>query len=235
MAFQDNRCVYGSPRVHAELRAQGLHCARKRVARLMQEQELFAKRPRHRTVTTQSEKGAQVAPHLLQRDFRAEEPNSTWVTDTTYIWTAEGWLYLAIVLDLFSRLVLGWSMAAIPDATLVTQALHLAVTRRRPPAGLLHHSDRGSTYTSQEYQSLLRQEGMQISMSRTATCYDNAAAESFFHRFKDECVDGTSFQTRAQARNTPFEDIECFYVRSVQPKLTSNEGMAGEDMNLDNS
>lgn len=178
-AFQANRCVYGSPRVHAELHAQGIHCARKRVARLMREQGLFAQRPRHRTVTTQSEPGAQVAPNLLQRDFSAEEPNTKWVADTTYIWTAEGWLYLAVVLDLFSRLVVGWAMAAIQDATLVTQALRMAVTRRRPQAGLLHHSDRGSTYTSEDYQSLLRQEGMRISMSRTADCYDNAAAESF--------------------------------------------------------
>lgn len=120
-----------------------------------------------------------MAPNLLQRDFSADEPNTKWVADTTYIWTAEGWLYLAVVLDLFSRLVVGWSMAAIQNATLVTQALHMAITRRRPQAGLLHHSDRGSTYTSEDYQSLLRQEGMQISMSRTADCYDNAAAESF--------------------------------------------------------
>jgi putative transposase len=213
-AFQDNRCVYGSPRVHAELRAQGLHCARKRVARLMREQGLFAQRPRHRTVTTKSEPGAQVAPNLLQRDFSADEPNSKWVADTTYIWTAEGWLYLAVVLDLFSRMVVGWSMAAIQDATLVVQALHMAITRRRPQAGLLHHSDRGSTYTSESYQALLQQEGMQASMSRTADCYDNAAMESFFHRFKGECSDCQSFQTRAQARSITFDYIECFYNRT---------------------
>ena len=178
-AFQDNRCVYGSPRVHAELYAQGLHCARKRVARLMREQGLFAKRPRHRTVTTTSEPGAQVAPNLLQRDFSADRPNTKWVADTTYIWTAEGWLYLAVVLDLFSRMVVGWSMTAIQDATLVGQALRMALARRRPQAGLLHHSDRGSTYTSESYQELLEQEGLRVSMSRTADCYDNAAMESF--------------------------------------------------------
>jgi putative transposase len=181
MAFENNRCVYGSPRVHAELRAQGLHCARKRVARLMREQGLFAKRPRHRTITTQSEPGAHVAPNLLQRDFSANKPNSKWVADTTYIWTTEGWLFLAVVLDLFSRMVVGWSMATIQDATLVVHALHMALARRRPQAGLLHHSDRGSTYTSESYQALLQQEGMQASMSRTADCYDNAAMESFFH------------------------------------------------------
>jgi putative transposase len=213
-AFQANRGVYGSPRVHAELQAQGITCARKRVARLMREQGLAARRPRHRTITTQSEQGAQVAPNLLQRDFSADQPNTKWVADTTYIWTAEGWLYLAVVLDLFSRMVVGWSMATIQDATLVVQALQMALTRRRPQAGLLHHSDRGSTYTSESYQALLQQEGMVVSMSRTADCYDNAAMESFFHSFKGECIDGESFQTRAQARSSTFEYIECFYNRS---------------------
>jgi len=213
-AFQDNRCVYGSPRVHAELHAQGMHCARKRVARLMREQGLFAKRPRHRTITTKSEPEAQTAPNLLQRDFSADEPNSKWVADTTYIWTTEGWLFLAVVLDLFSRMVVGWSMATIQDAALVGQALQMAVARRRPQAGLLHHSDRGSTYTSESYQALLQQEGMQSSMSRTADCYDNAAMESFFQSFKGECIDGASFSTRAQARNSTFEYIEGFYNRT---------------------
>jgi putative transposase len=127
-------------------------------------------------------------------------------------------------------------MAAIQDATLVVQALQMALTRRRPQAGLLHHSDRGSTYTSESYQALVQQEGMVVSMSRTAGCYDHAAMESFFHSFKGECIDGESFQTRAQARSTTFEYIECFYVRSVQPKLAPpSEGMADKDRNLDNS
>jgi putative transposase len=214
IAFQANRRVYGSPRVHAELKAQGITCARKRVARLMREQGLFAQRPRHRTITTQSEPGAQVAPNLLHRDFSADEPNTKWVADTTYIWTAEGWLYLAVVLDLFSRMVVGWSMAASQDATLVVQALRMAIARRRPQAGLLHHTDRGSTYTSESYQALLQQEGMVASMSRTADCYDNAAMESFFHSFKGECIDGQSFQTRAQARSITFDYIETFYNRT---------------------
>jgi putative transposase len=213
-AFQDNRRVYGSPRVHAELRAQGIRCARKRIARLMREQDLFAKRPRHHTITTHSEPGAQVAPNRLQRDFSANQPNIKWVADTTYIWTAEGWLFLAVVLDLFSRMVVGWSMATIQDATLVVQALHMAVVRRRPQAGLLHHTDRGSTYTSESYQALLQQEGMVVSMSRTADCYDNAAMESFFHSFKGECINGEYLQTRAQARSITFEFIECFYNRT---------------------
>ncbi len=213
-AFQDNRRVYGSPRVHAELRAQGIPCARKRVARLMREQGLTASRPRHCTMTTKSELDAQVAPHLLHRDFSADEPNTKWVADTTSLWTAEGWLFLAVMLDLFSRLVVGWSMAAIQDATLVVNALHMAIARRRPEAGLLHHTDRGSTYTSQDYQALLQQEGMIASMSRTADCYDNAAMESFFHSFKGECIEGEYLQTRTQARSMTFEFIEGFYNRT---------------------
>jgi putative transposase len=213
IVFQANRGVYGSPRVHAELQDQGITCARKRVARLMREQELYAKRPRHRTVTTHSNPEAQVAPNLLRRDFSAEQPNTKWVADTTYIWTSEGWLYLAVVLDLFSRMVVGWSMSATQDATLVVQALQMAITRRRPPPGLLHHSDRGSTYTSESYQVLLAQEEMTVSMSRTADCYDNAAMESFFHSLKGECLDGQSFQTRAQARSVTFEYLETFYNR----------------------
>ncbi len=214
VAFQANRRVYGSPRVHAEVRAQGIHCARQRVARLMREQGLFAHRPRHRTVTTKSESGAQVAPNLLQRDFSADQPDKKWVADTTYIWTAEGWLDLAGVLDLFSRMVGGWSMAAIQEATLVVHALQMAVTRRRPEAGLLHHSDRGRTSTSESSQALWHQEGMRASMSRTADCYDHAAMERFFHRCKGACLDGESFQTRAQARSTTFDYSEWFYHRT---------------------
>jgi putative transposase len=212
-AFQANRQVYGSPRIHAELKALGVTCARKRVARLMREQGLCAQLPRHRTVTTKSEKGAPVAANLLQQDFYAASPNQKWTTDTTYIWTSEGWLYLAVVLDLFSRMVVGWAMAAIQDATLVEQALQMALARRRPEAGLLHHSDRGSTYTSESYLAVLQQHGLLISMSRTANCYDNAVTESFFHSFKGECIDRQSFQSRAQVRKSTFEYIETFYNR----------------------
>lgn len=213
-AFQANRGVYGSPRVHAELQAQGISCGRKRVARLMRQQGLTARKACHRTITTHSDPSASVAPNLLERDFHADEPDTKWVADTTYIWTAEGWLYLAVVLDLFSRMVVGWSMAAIQDATLVAQALQMAIARRRPASGLLHHSDRGSTYTSESYQALLREQGMVVSMSRTANCYDNAAMESFFHSFKGECIEAQSFQTRTQARSCTFEYIETFYNRT---------------------
>jgi len=213
-AFYASRQVYGSPRIHAELRAQGIRCGQKRVARLMRAQGLATRRLRHCTITTHSDPEANVAPNLLQRDFRAAQPNTKWVADTTYIWTTEGWLYLAVVLDLFSRMVVGWSMTAIQDGTLVLQALRMAVARRQPEAGLLHHTDRGSTYTSESYQTLLRQEGMRVSMSRTADCYDNAAMESFFHSFKGECIDNQSFQTRAQARSATFDYLETFYNRT---------------------
>ena len=213
-AFQSNRCVYGSPRIHAELQAQGIHCARKRVARLMQELDLVAKCPRHRTVTTKSEEGAKVTANLLQQDFHADQPNQKWTSDTTYIWTQEGWLYLAVVLDLFSRMVVGWAMAATQDATLVVNALEMALARRSPQAGVLHHSDRGSTYTSESYLALLQHHGIVVSMSRTANCYDNAVTESFFHSLKGESLDHESFQSRAQARSTTFDYIESFYNRT---------------------
>ena len=213
-AFENNRRVYGSPRIYAELHAQGIPCGQKRVARLMRELGISAQLPRHRTITTHSEKGVPVAANLLQQDFHADRPNQKWTTDTTYIWTQEGWLYLAVVLDLFSRMVVGWSMAANQDATLVLQALQMAIARRRPEAELLHHSDRGSTYTSASYLELVQEHGMVSSMSRSANCYDNAVTESLFHSFKGECVDREVFQTRAQARCAIFDYLEGFYNRT---------------------
>jgi transposase InsO family protein len=213
-AFQDNRCVYGSPRVHAELHAQGLHCARKRVARLMREQGLFAKRPGHRTVTTKSEPGAQRLPICSSATSAPMSPTANgWQIRGTFGQQKGGsFLPLCLICSRVRRV--GWSMATIQDATLVVQALCMALARRCPQAGLLHHSDRGSTYTSESYQGLLEQEGMQVSMSRTADCYDNAAMESFFHSFKGECIDCQSFQTRSQARSITFDYIECFYNRT---------------------
>ncbi len=234
-AYHSSRQVYGSPRIHAELRDQGIISSRKRVARLMRERGLSASRRHHRTITTRSEPGARVAPNLLDQDFTASRSNEKWTGDITAVWTYEGWLYLAVVLDLFSRRVIGWAMAAIQDETLIEAALRMALLGRHPAVGLLFHSDRGSQYTSDAYRAMLVQVGITVSMSRTGNCYDNAVTESFFGTLKGECVERVSFQTRGQARQTIFEYTECFYVRSVQPKLTSNEGMAGEDMNLDNS
>jgi transposase InsO family protein len=210
--FLDNRQVYGSPRIHAALQARGMRCGRKRVVRLMQTLGLQAKRHRqHKPTTTSSDPTARFAPNLLDRDFTATGPNTKWVTDITAIPTDEGWLYLAVMLDLFSRTVVGWAMDSSENEHLVTLALQMALARRHPQAGLLHHSDRGSEYTSLGYQALLSALGIEVSMSRTANCYDNAVMESFFDTLKSECVERTHFVSRAQARATIFEFLECFY------------------------
>jgi putative transposase len=207
------RQVYGSPRIHAELRDQGICVSRKRVARLMREQGLSASRRRHRTITTHSEPGARVAPNLLNQEFTASLPNEKWTGDITAIWTYEGWLYLAVVLDLYSRRVIGWAMAATQDEALIEKAFQMALLSRHPSAGVLFHSDRGSQYTSDAYRAVLAEAGATVSMSRTGNCYDNAVTESFFGTLKGECVEHTSFQTRGQARQIIFEYVECFYNR----------------------
>ncbi len=213
-AYHANRDVYGSPRLHAELRTQGIRCSRKRVARLMREQSLSACRRRHRTKTTQSEPTARVAPNLLNQDFSAaSRPNEKWTGDSTGVWTYEGWLYLAVVLDLFSRRVVGWAMASSQDETLIETAFHMARLARCPETGGIFHSDRGSQYTSDAYRAVLAAADVMVSMSRTGNCYDNAVTESFFGTLKSECVERTSFQTRQQAKQTIFEFMECFYNR----------------------
>lgn len=193
---QTSHQIYGSRRIQAELAEQGMACSRKRVVRLMQQQGIRARRRRRHTVTTDSQHSDPVAPNLLNRDFSAQAPNAKWVTDITGVWTAEGWLYVAVVLDLFSRLIVGWAMAAHRDAELVERALDMALGRRHPEAGLLHHSDRGSQYTSGSYQALLAQRGIQVSMSGKGDCYDNAAMESFFSSLKGEWTDWHTYQTR---------------------------------------
>jgi putative transposase len=207
------RQAYGSPRIHAELQAQGITSSRQRVARLMRKQGLSAQRRHHRTITTKSEPGARVAPNLLDQDFTASRPNEKWTGDITAVWTYEGWLYLAVVLDLFSRRVIGWAMAATQDETLIEMALRMALVGRRPIAQLLFHSDRGSQYRSDAYRAVLAQACITVSMSRTGNCYDNAVTESFFGTLKGECVERTCFQTRREARQIIFEYMECFYNR----------------------
>jgi len=193
---QASHQIYGSRRIQAELAEQGVACSRKRVVRLMQQQGIRARRRRRHTTTTASQHSDPVAPNLLNREFSADAPNAKWVTDITGVWTAEGWLSVAVVLDLFSRLVVGWAMAAHRDAELVELARPLALVRRHPEAGLLHHSDRGSQYTSGSYQALLAQRGIQVSMSGKGDCYDNAAMESFFSSLKGEWTDWHTYQTR---------------------------------------
>jgi transposase InsO family protein len=234
--FLDHRGLYGSPRIHAVLKERGIQTSRKRVVRLMQQLGLSAGRKRSRKPTTKSDPRARFAPNRRNREFAPSAPNSKWVTDTKAVETAEGWLYLAVILDLFSRLVVGWAMAATEDGHLVELALRMVLANRRPQAGLLHHSDRGSEFTSERYQAVLHEAGIEVSMSRTGDCYDNAAMEAFFATLTKECTDRVRFQTRQEARSAIFEYLECFYVRSVQPKLAPpSEGMAGKDMNLDNS
>lgn len=194
--------VYGSPRLHAVLQTRGIRCGRKRVVRLMQAQGRQATLGKWgKPTTTSSDPTARFAPNLLDRDFTASLPNAQGVTDITAIPTAEGGLSLAVVLDLFSRMVVGWAMAAAENEHVVTLALHMALARRHPQAGLLHHADRGSEDTSLGYQALLAELGIEISMSRTANGYDNAAVESFFGKLKSECVERTHFVSRAQARS----------------------------------
>ena len=213
MAYQASRQTYGSPRVHAALRRKGVFCGRNRVARLMRTHEIAAQRPRKRyPVTTQRQEGAFAAPNRLNQEFSAPAPNRKWVTDITYIDTAEGWLYLASVLDLYSRMVVGWAMSEYIDAALVDAAWKMAVQQRNPPPGLLLHSDQGSQFTSLAYQQALVVQECQASMSRVGNCYDNAVMESFFGTLKMECAT-RQFASRAQARTLIFEYIEAWYNR----------------------
>jgi putative transposase len=211
--YKTSRQTYGSPRIWASLVGQGVACGRHRVARLMRREGIRPpKRHRRYPVTTQRQPGVIPAPNRLNQEFSATTANTKWVSDFTYIDTAEGWLYLAIILDLFSRKVVGWAMSEHMNTALVETALHMALQTRQPDATLLHHSDQGSQYTSAIYQSHLTSTNIQLSMSRVGNCYDNAVAESFFGTLKAECVT-RQFATHAQARTTIFEYIEVWYNR----------------------
>jgi putative transposase len=204
---------YGSPRVHRELAAKGLSASKHRVARLMRENGLRGKRRRKFRHTTDSNHSMPVAPNTLARDFTADAPNEAWVTDITYIPTGEGWLYLAAILDLYSRRVVGWSMSERITRQLTLDALSMAIAARAPARGLLHHSDRGSQYASGDYRAALADAGIECSMSRKGNCWDNAVAESFFATLKTELVHDANWKTRAEARSAIFEYIEAFYNR----------------------
>jgi putative transposase len=204
---------YGSPRVHAELAARGHRCCVNTVAKVMREAGIAAKTKRKFRHTTDSNHDRPVAPNVLDRQFDAAGPNEAWVADITFIPTREGWLYLAVVEDLYARRVVGWSMAARMTSRLVVDALAMAVQRRLPGAELVAHSDRGSQYASDHYQRLLAQRGITCSMSRRANCWDNAPMESFFASLKKELVHHEDYATREQARASIFEYIEVFYNR----------------------
>ncbi len=206
-----SRRCYGSPRVHAELRAHGQCISRKRVARLMRGAGLAARRRRAFRVTTQSGHRRPVAPNRLARQFTAPAPNRVWVSDITYLPTVEGWLYLAVVLDLFSRRVVGWATSDRLGEGVALEALGMGLARRRPPPGLLHHSDRGSQYASAEYRAILAAHGMACSMSGVGSCWDNAVAESFFATLKVELDLAGAWRTRAAAHRAVFDYIELFY------------------------
>ena len=209
-AFERSRKTYGSPRVHRELGAQGEHVSRKRVIRLMQEQQLQARRRRRFKCTTTSDPSLPVAPNILARRFQAHAPNQRWVGDTTELCIGDsGRLFLAAIVDLFSRFVVGWALSAVNDRNLVLKALQMAVRRRCPQTGLLHHSDRGSPYASEDYQKALQAQGIVCSMSRRGDCYDNAAMESWFSTLKSEL--GERFESYASAKEQLFDYIEVFY------------------------
>jgi putative transposase len=202
---------YGSPRIHAELKAKGVACCVNTVAKLMHDNDIRAKTARRFKHTTDSNHPLPVADNLLDRQFDAQAPNERWVADITYIPTREGWLYLAVVEDLYSRMVVGWSMGDTMTSRLVVDALEMAVQRRLPDEGLLAHSDRGSQYASEHYQRLLAKHGIECSMSGVGQCWDNAPMESFFASLKKELVHHEDYQSRAEARASIFEYIETFY------------------------
>nr|WP_143017541.1 IS3 family transposase [Catalinimonas alkaloidigena] len=205
--------TYGSPRIYQELAARGMPCSENRIARLMHLEGIQAKKVRRFKVTTDSKHKMPVAENLLDRQFAPELPDEKWGADITYIWTGQGWLYLAVVLDLFSRRVVGWQMQSTLERSLVVNALKMALKNRRPTAELLHHSDRGSQYASQEYQQLLALAEVSCSMSRKGNCWDNAPVESFFATLKRERVYHRHYTTRAEAKRDIFQYIEVWYNR----------------------
>lgn len=208
-----SRQTYGSPRIHAELRERGEVCSRKRVSKIMKKAGVAAKMKKRFKVTTRANPKAAVAPNLLQQDFTAESPNRLWVADFTYVATQEGWLYVATVLDLFSRRIVGLAMSDRMTDELVMTALQQALHHRQPDTQLTHHSDRGSQYTSKEFRELLKKYCIIASMSGRGNCYDNAAMESFYHTLKTEHVYFEHYKTREEAKLSIFEYVEVFYNR----------------------
>ena len=210
---QESRETYGSPSIWDALLKQGHDVGEHRVARLMRREGIRAKTVKQWRATTQSNHRLPVAENTLNRQFTVEAPNRVWAGDLTYVWTTEGWLYLAVILDLYSRRVIGWAMGHRLTVELAEHALRMALTNRQPTAGLLHHSDRGSQYAATSYQRLLNEHGITISMSRTGNCWDNACVESFFGTLKRELVYHRRYETREAARQDIFEYIEVFYNR----------------------
>ena len=217
-AHKESKETYGSPRIFAELKEAGIACSQKRIARLMRLHEIRAVLPKRFVVTTDSDHGMPIAENLLDRTFDAKTPDTRWTTDITYIWTSQGWLYLAVILDLFSRRIVGWAMDDTLERSLVMSALDMAIVGRHPGQDMLCHSDRGSQYASDDYQRRLKEAGIVCSITRKrvpgrGNCWDNAPTESFFASLKKEMVYRTRFVTRAQARSAIFYWIEVWYNR----------------------
>ena len=207
----ETRGAYGSRRTSKSLRSQGHDVGRYRSRSLMKKAGVFVKRRKKFRITTDSKHNLPVAPNLLNRNFQVDRPDAVWCSDITYLWTIEGWLYLAVVIDLYSRKVVGWAMSSRIKASLVTDALSMAYWRRKPGKGLIHHSDRGSQYAGGDYRQLLGIYGMICSMSRKGDCWDNAVAESFFHSLKKEWTADIIYRTRSDARGDVIQYIEMFY------------------------
>ena len=221
--FEKRRKRYGSPRVARELRKMGVVCGENTVATSMQRQGLIARAARKFKASTDSKHDLPVAPNLLEQDFTTSAVNQKWCSDITYLWTHQGWLYLATVIDLFSRRVIGWSMNERMTADLVCNALKMALAQRGYPRDVIVHSDRGSQYCSNDYQALIEKYRLRCSMSKKGDCYDNACAETFFHSLKVEAIHGEQFATRNAMRKTVFEYIELDYngTRNTVPLATS--------------
>ena len=210
---QQSRENDGALKTWKALNQQGIRCGKHRVARLRSEHNILSRRRRRFVVTTHSKRHSWAASNKLARQFVVDEPNRIWVGDVTFVPTQSGWLYLAVIIDLYSRKVVGWSMSGKNDQQLVLDALNMAIEVRSPEPGLMHHTDRGSSYTAASYQRLLAKHCMISSMSRTKDCWDNAVAESFFNNLKNECTHDQRFATKEQARSAVFDYIEIFYNR----------------------
>ena len=211
---RSHRQCYGAPRVHRELKTAGIRISGKRVARLMRERSIRVRPRRRWTTTTDSAHALVTAPNLLDRNFKPSAPDESWAGDVTYLWTSEGFVYLAVIIDLFSRFVVGWAVSALNDRHLALKAVEMATRRRQPKPGLLHHTDRGSPYASEDYQDFLDDSGMICSMSRRGNCWDYAVVESFFKTFKAE--EGERFESAHDVKRRVFEYIEVFFNRTRQ-------------------
>ncbi len=212
-SYKESRGTYGSPRMAIDIREKGMPCGENRVARLMKRNNIAAKTRKKFKATTQSKHKFPVAPNLLKRNFSASAPNQVWLSDLTYVWTEEGWLYLAVILDVFNRQIVGWGMGDRLTADLVLRAFHQAVGMRHPAPGLIFHSDRGVQYACSEFRKVLQENKMIQSMSCKGNCYDNAMMESFFHTLKTELIYFRKYQTQMEAKGEIFEYIGVFYNR----------------------